>query len=162
MKQTSLGGSLLVWALAALALVACLARTAVGVNQLEDVRYAGSWNMTAGPITARAVDTPDWGDVFYDYYQVSFQLTNHSQRPVDLNQYSFGATPLAGETWAARFDGPWDADAAYELRPQIPQGCTGQVELMLQVDPDELESDTLDIFFEDYAGGVPLGQVTLP
>ena len=162
MKQTRRSGGLLFWALAALLLVAAVGRFAAGMCQLDDMRYAGDWNMSAGAIAAEAIDTPDWGEVFYDYYQVRFELTNHSQRPVDLDEYSFTATPEKGDEWAARFDEPWDSEAAYVLRPQIPQGCTGQVELVLRVDPDELEGNTLDLFFEDYAGGVFLGQFTLP
>ena len=34
--------------------------------------------------------------------------------------------------------------------------------MVLRVDPEELKSQTLDVFFEDYAGGIPLGQITLP
>ena len=44
----------------------------------------------------------------------------------------------------------------------MPQGCTAPVSMVLRVDPEELGSNTLDILFEDYAGGILLGQITLP
>lgn len=106
----------LVWALAALALAAAVARFAVGMRQLDDVRYAADWNVSAGEMTVQAIDTPEWGDSFYDYYQVSFELTNHSQRPVDLEEYAFTATPEKGDKWSARFDAPGTA------RPPMPCG----------------------------------------
>ena len=96
MKQTRRSGGLLFWALAALLLVAAVGRFAAGMSQLDDMRYAGDWNMSAGAIAAEAIDTPDWGEVFYDYYQVRFELTNHSQRPVDLDEYTFEAVPQKG------------------------------------------------------------------
>ena len=70
--------------------------------------------------------------------------------------------PQKGDDWAARFDSEWDSEAAYTLRPQVPQGCTAPVSMVLRVDPEELGNSTLDILFEDYAGGIPLGQITLP
>lgn len=155
-------GGLLPWALAALALAAAVARFAVGMRQLDDVRYAADWNVSAGEMTVQAIDTPEWGDSFYDYYQVSFELTNHSQRPVDLNEYAFTAAPEKGDKWSARFDAPWDSEAAYALRPQVPQGCTVPVSLTLRVDPEEVDGGALDVAFEDYAGGIPLGRITLP
>lgn len=98
------------------------------------------------------------GRDLYDYYLVSFRLTNHSQRPVDLDEYTFEAVPQKGDEWAARFDSEWDSEAAYTLRPQVPQGCTAPVSMVLRVDPEELKSRTLDVFFEDYAGGIPWGR----
>lgn len=160
-RQNSRPG-LLVWALAALALAAAVGRFAVGMSGLDNARYAGDWNVSAQNMSVQAIDTPEWGDTFYDYYQVSFELINNSQRPVDLEEYAFNAVPQKGDEWAARFDSPWDSEAAYTLRPQVPQGCTAPVSMVLRVDPEELGSKTLDVFFEDYAGGVPLGQITLP
>ena len=153
---------LLMWALAALALAAAVARFAAGMSGLDNARYAGDWNVTADQMSVQAIETPEWGDSFYDYYLVSFRLTNHSQRPVDLDEYAFTAVPQKGDDWAARFDSEWDSEAAYTLRPQVPQGCTAPVSMVLRVDPEELGSSTLDILFEDYAGGILLGQITLP
>lgn len=160
-RQNSRPG-LIMWALAALALAAAVARFAVGMAGLDNARYAGDWNVSADQMSVQAIDTPEWGENFYDYYLVSFRLTNNSQRPVDLDEYAFTAQPEKGDEWAARFDSDWDSEAAYTLRPQVPQGCTAPVSMVLRVDPQELGSKTLDILFEDYAGGVPLGQITLP
>lgn len=154
--------NLFVWALAALALAAAVARFAVGMGQLDNARYAGDWNVSAENMSVQAIDAPEWGDPFYDYYLVSFSLTNHSQRPVDLDEYAFTATPDKGDKWAARFDAAQDGEAAYGMRPQVPQGCTAPVEMVLRVDPDEVQGGTLNVAFEDYAGGIPLGQITLP
>ena len=162
MNRQNTRPSYLVWALAALALAAAVARFAVGMGQLEDVRYASGWNVSAENMTVQAIDTPDWGDAFYDYYLVSFELANNSQRAVDLEDYTFAVTPEKGDDWAARFDSPWDSESAYTLRPQVPQGCSAPVSLVLRVDPEELGIKTLDVAFEDYAGGIPLGQITLP
>ena len=150
------------WALAALALAAAVARFAAGMSGLDNARYAGDWNVSADQMSVQAIDTPEWGETFYDYYLVSFRLTNHSQRLVDLDEYTFEALPQKGDEWAARFDSDWDSEAAYTLRPQVPQGCTAPVSMVLRVDPEELGSSTLDILFEDYAGGILLGQITLP
>ena len=160
-RQNSRPG-LLVWALAALALAAAVGRFAVGMSGLDNAHYAGEWNVSADHMSVQAIDTPEWGDTFYDYYLVSFRLTNNSQRAVDLDEYAFTAVPQKGDDWAARFDSAWDSEAAYTLRPQVPQGCTAPVSMVLRVDPAELGSQTLDVYFEDYAGGVPLGQITLP
>lgn len=154
---------LLLWALAALALVAVLARFAIGMSQLDDARYAGRWNMRATPITVTAVETPDWGDNNYDYYRLSFELTNNSQRPVETRESSFAVHRGGDDDWDVRLAADWSSDAAYSLRPQLPQGCTGTVELMLRVDPEEVESGAdLELLFEDYAGGISLGTFTLP
>ena len=160
-RQNSRPG-LLMWALAALALAAAVARFAAGMSGLDNARYAGDWNVSADQMSVQAIDTPEWGETFYDYYLVSFRLTNHSRRPVDLDGYPFEAVPQKGDEWAARFDSDWDSEAAYTLRPQVPQGCTAPVSMVLRVDPEELGSSTLDILFEDYAGGILLGQITLP
>ena len=160
-RQNSRPG-LLMWALAALALAADVPRFAARMSGLDNVRYAGDWNVSAENMSVQAIATPEWGETFYDYYLVSFELTNHSRRPVDLDEYAFTAVPQKGDEWAARFDSDWDSEAAYTLRPQVPQGCTAPVSMVLRVDPQELGSKTLDVFFEDYAGGVPLGQITLP
>lgn len=162
MNQQNSRSGMLVWALAALALAAAVARFAVGMSGLDNARHAADWNMSAENMSVQAIDVPEWGESFYDYYLVSFELTNHSQRPVDLDEYTFSAVPQKGDEWAARFDSDWDSDAAYTLRPQVPQGCTAPVSMVLRVDPGELKSRTLDVFFEDYAGGIPLGQITLP
>ena len=147
-RQNSRPG-LLVWALAALSLAAAVARFAAGMSGLDNARYAGDWNVSADQMSVQAIDTPEWGETFYDYYLVSFRLTNHSQRPVDLDEYTFEALPQKGDEWAARFDSDWDSEAAYTLRPQVPQGCTAPVSMVLRVDPEELGSKTLDVFFED-------------
>lgn len=160
-RQNSRAG-LLVWALAALALAAAVARFAAGMSGLDDARYAAKWNVSAKNMSVQAIETPEWGDSFYDYYLVSFELANHSQRPVDLDEYAFTAVPRKGDKWAARFDSEQDSAAAYTLRPQVPQGCAAPVSVVLRVDPEELESRTLDIFFEDYSDGISLGQITLP
>ena len=162
MNRQNTRPGLLMWALAALALAAALARFAVGMAGLEDVRYAADWNVSADQMSVQAIDTPDWGETFYDYYLVSFELTNHSQRAVDLDEYAFEAVPQKGDEWAARFDSPANSGTAYALRPQLPQGCTAPVSMVLRVDPEELGSKTLDVLFQDYAGGIPLGQITLP
>ena len=88
-RQNSRPG-LLMWALAALALAAAVARFAAGMSGLDNARYAGDWNVSADQMSVQAIDTPEWGETFYDYYLVSFRLTNHSQRPVDLDEYTFG------------------------------------------------------------------------
>ena len=160
-RQNSRPG-LLMWALAALALAAAVARFAAGMSGLDNARYAGDWNVSADQMSVQAIDTPEWGETFYDFYLVCFRLTNHSQRPVDLDEYTFEAVPQKGDEWAARFDSDWDSEAAYTLRPQVPQGCTAPVSMVLRVDPEELGSNTLDILFEGYAGGILLGQITLP
>ncbi|WP_418718701.1 hypothetical protein [Candidatus Allofournierella merdipullorum] len=162
MKRENSRPGFLMWALAALALAAAAARFVVGMAGLDDARYAGDWNVSADALSVTAIDTPEWGDTFYDYYQVSFELTNNSQRAVDLDEYAFSIVPEKGDKWAARFDFAADSEAAYTLRPKVPQGCTAPVSMVLRVDPAEVESSTLDLFFEDYAGGIPLGQITLP
>lgn len=162
MKRENSRPGLLVWALAALALAAAAARFVVGMTQLNDARYAGDWNVSAEALSVVAIDTPEWGDAFYGYYQVSFELTNNSQRAVELDGYAFRVTPEKGDKWAARFDSAADSEAAYTLRPRLPQGCTAPVSMVLRVDPAELGGNTLDLFFEDYDGGIPLGQITLP
>ena len=98
-----------------------------------DVTYTQA---SADQMSVQAIDTPEWGETFYDYYLVSFRLTNHSQRPVDLDEYTFEAVPQKGDEWAARFDSDWDSEAAYTLRPQVPQGCTAPVSMVLRVDPE--------------------------
>ena len=162
MKRENSRPGLLVWALAALALAAAAARFVVGMAGLDDARYAGDWNVSADALSVTAIDTPEWGDTFYDYYQVSFELTNNSQRAVELDGYAFRVTPEKGDKWAARFNSAADSEAAYTLRPRLPQGCTAPVSMVLRVDPAELGGNTLDLFFEDYDGGIPLGQIALP
>lgn len=153
----------LFWMLAALLLAAALLRLAVGFSQLEDAGYAGRWSMElASEITVQAADPPEDGYADRDYYRVSFTLANHSQRPVELDGYSFDARPLKGDDWAARFEAVYSSSDEYQLRPQLPQGCTGPVELLLCVDPQEMQGSVLELVFEDYSGDILLGQITLP
>ncbi len=114
-RQNSRPG-LLMWALAALALAAAVARFAAGMSGLDNARYAADWNVTADQMSVQAIETPEWGDSFYDYYLVSFRLANHSQRPVDLDEYAFTAVPRRGTT------GPPALTPSGTARPPTPCG----------------------------------------
>ena len=57
-RQNSRPG-LLMWALAALALAAALARFAVGMAGLEDVRYAADWNVSADQMSVQPSTPPN-------------------------------------------------------------------------------------------------------
>ena len=151
------------WVLAAVALAAAAVRFAAGVAGLDELRYAANWNVTARDLAVQPISVPDWGDPYYQYYQLTFELDNNSQRALELQDYNFIARPQEGDQWAARFDADDEGGSAtYPLRPMIPQGCTGKVTLTLRVDPEELDGPVVDVLLEDYDEGVLLGQVTLP
>ena len=115
-RQNSRPG-LLMWALAALALAAAVARFAAGMSGLDNARYAGDWNVSADQMSVQAIDTPEWGETFYDYYLVSFRLTNHSQRLVDLPKLGFGV--VSGVVAAHRI--ALGRSLRLDLRPQLRQ-----------------------------------------
>lgn len=154
---------LLWWVLAAVALAAAVIRFAAGVSALDELRYIANWHVTARDLAVQPISAPDWGDPYYQYYRLTFELENHSQRPLELQDYTFIAQPQDGDRWAVRFDSD-DAggSATYPLRPVIPQGCTGLVTLTLRADPEELDSPVVDILLDDYDEGILLGQITLP
>lgn len=155
--------SALPWILTALLLVAVLLVTAVGFSKLSNLNYARVWQGEAGEVSLRALTEEELGedrDLEREYYMLEFPYTNLSRDELDNDM--FRACPKDGKDWAVQ---PLNSEGRpnFPLRPNVPAGCTGMVQLAVRVDRAEMKGDTIKIMIDPY-GTFPrtVAEVTLP
>ena len=98
-----------------------------------------------------------------EYYRLRFVLTNNSDQDIFIAGWNLGVAPAKGDRYAVDVWEPWDENVTMETEPCVPVGCIGDVELILEVDPEEMEGKTVQITLDPY-GEMPLklGEVELP
>ena len=150
------------WVLAGLLVLAVAGLGIWGAMQLSQLEHAPGWYASMEDVTIEPV-RPEGGDGDCDYYRLNFSLTNNSDQDIYAAGWNLGVRPAKCERYAADVWTRWDEDASLEREPCVPVGCTGRVELIVEVDPEEMTGKTLQILLDPY-GQTPLelGQVELP
>lgn len=143
--------------------VAVVARFAAGLRQLEDLKYATVWHVSAGEIAVTPIDPKGLQNIYADrqYYQLEFELTNNSNRDIYAQEYWFSVKPQSGESYSVWLRAS-DGCAEYGPQPKVPAGCTGTVRLLLEVQPDALNSPNIQLLFDAYGTPQQLGVIILP
>lgn len=151
------------WVLTALLLVAALLVAVVGFRKFSDLRYARVWQGEAGEVSLRPITEEELGedrDLESEYYLLKFPYTNLSRD--ELEDHMFRVYPKDGKDWATQ-EMYSDGKPNFPLRPVIPPGCTGNVEIPIKVNREEMKGDTIKIVIDPY-GEFPrtVAEVKLP
>lgn len=150
------------WVLAGLLVLAIIGLGVWGAVQLNTLRIAPGWFASMEDAQIEPVQLED-GEPGYDYYRLRFVLTNNSDQEVDVADWNLDVSPVKGDRYAVDIWDPWEEDITQEAELCVPVGCTGDVELILEVNPEDLKGKTLQVTLDPY-GQTPLelGKVELP
>lgn len=150
------------WVLAGILVLAVLGLGIWGAVQLSALKIAPGWYASMDGAQIEPVQLED-GEPGYDYYRLRFVLTNNSDQDIDVAGWNLAVSPVKGDKYAVDVWDPWDEDITQETAPCVPVGCSGDVELILEVSPENLTGKTLQVTLDPY-GQTPLelGRVELP
>lgn len=150
------------WVLAGLLVLAILGLGIWGTVQLSALGGAPGWYASMEDAQIEPVQLED-GDPDCAYYRLWFVLTNNSDQDIDVASWNLDVSPVKGDKYAVDIWDPWDENITQETEPCVPVGCSGDVELILEVSPEDLTGNTLKITLDPY-GQTPLelGRVELP
>ena len=150
------------WVLAGLLVLAILGTGIWGAMRLSALSVAPGWYASMDGAQIEPVQ-PEGAEEGSEYYRLRFVLTNNSDQDIYVAGWNLGVRPAKGHEYAVDVWDPWDESITLEKEPCVPVGCIGDVELILEVDPEELETKTLQITLDPY-GETPLelGEVELP
>lgn len=150
------------WVLAGLLVLAVLGLGVLGAARLSALDIAPGWQASMDGVEIEPVQ-PEGATAGYDYYRLRFVLTNNSDQEVYVAAWNLQVCPVKGSRYAASVWSPWEETATLDREPCVPEGCTGQVELILEVDPGEMTGRALRITLDPYGESpLELGQVELP
>ena len=150
------------WVLAGLLVLAILGTGIWGAMRLSALSVAPGWYASMDGAQIEPVQ-PEGAEEGHDYYRLRFVLTNNSDQDIYVAGWNLGVRPAKGYEYAVDVWHPWDESITLEKEPCVPVGCIGDVELILEVDPEELETKTLRVALDPH-GETPLelGEVELP
>lgn len=150
------------WVLAGLLVLAILGTGVWGAMHLSALGTAPGWYASMDGVQIEPVQ-PEGAQEGCEYYRLHFVLINNSDQDVYVAAWNLGVRPVKGYEYAVDVWDPWDESITLEQESCVPVGCIGDVELILEVDPEELDTKTLQITLDPY-GETPLelGQVELP
>lgn len=149
------------WVLAGLLILAICGVGIFGAMKMNRLEHAAGWVAEAQNITLTAIEPKEENGS--DYYQLDLTLVNNSSRDIEAASYMFNARPQRGDEYAVQVWDHWEEGETIDARPCVPSGRSAQVRLVLEVEPGELESDTLELILDPYGESpIPLGTVQLP
>ena len=150
--------------LSVLLALGCVLALAVHLERFSGIKWESVWHLSADEITVRPMtpdELPEAPSTNRDYYMIEFDLTNNSPQALE-GYYCFEIVPDDGEAWSVNYL-PYLDQARFAPEILVPAGCTGRVQLPIEVDPEDLYSDWLTVYF-DYGPyeNEYLGMVCLP
>lgn len=150
------------WVLAGLLVLAVLGVGVWGAVHLSALNMAPGWYASMEGVEIEPVQ-PEGAEEGYEYYRLRFVLTNNSDQDIFIAGWNLGVAPAKGDRYAVDVWESWDENVTMETEPCVPVGCIGDVELILEVNPEEMEGKTVQITLDPY-GEMPLklGEVELP
>lgn len=152
------------WVLAGVMVLIIVAAGVIGVIKVTNWKRATVWEVTVGEMTLEPMKVEN-GEEEADYYKLRFELTNNSNRDIEAAGYRFeiAAQNTGSRTGILIVDQGWDESVTLHQDSCVPSGCTGLLELYLEVYPDRLDSHTLDVKLDPYnEGSMLLGSIQIP
>lgn len=156
-------GAVVLWALAALLLVAVLAGFIAGYGAVKDAGRGTAWHLNMGGFALRAVSGEELAgyDPSREYYELEFELTNNSERELRLDSYWFSVRPESGNKYAVQVLSG-DGGAQFTPQPVAPIGAGTTVRLVLAVRPEEMKNRRVQLLFDEYGEEQQVGTFALP
>jgi len=150
------------WVLAGLLVLAVLGRGVWGAMRLSALSMAPGWYASMEDVQIEPVQ-PEGAEEGYEYYRLRFALANNSDQEIFIAGWHLRAEPTKGDRYAVDVWETWEENVTMESEPCVPVGTVGNVELILEVNPNKMEGKTIQITLDPY-GEIPLdlGQAELP
>lgn len=150
------------WVLAGLLVLAVLGLGIWGAMRLSALSIAPGWHATMENVQIEPVQ-PEGAEEGYEYYRLRFTLTNNSDQDIFSARWQLGVSPVKGDRYGVDMLRSWEENVTLESEPCVPVGTVGNVELILEVNPNKMEGKAIQITLDPY-GEIPLdlGQAELP